>query len=110
MVCLFESITTECLCNFRITLTVCLTSHGEILTNFGAFAHKVRTKTFCNNRVFLVLCYTDNMLTCKGNTGLLINLFPLNDLFALRAALRGYLALKYETANRANKFLLHNCN
>lgn len=49
---LFPSVTLECLSYLRITLTVCLTAHGQIHTNFGTFSHKVSVQTFQNHWVY----------------------------------------------------------
>ena len=57
MLCLFVSVLTESSSNLRITLTVSLTSHCQILAYLGSLTHEVRTQTIVDNWIFLVLGY-----------------------------------------------------
>ena len=58
VVSLFVCITTESLGDLRITLTVSLTSHSQVLTYLGALTHEVCTQTLCDDRVLLIFRYT----------------------------------------------------
>src|SRR5574344_102508 len=46
MLCLFKSITFECLCYFRVAFTVCLTTHSKIHTDLTTFTVEVRIQIF----------------------------------------------------------------
>ena len=106
VVCLFECIAAESLCDLRISFAVSLTSHSEVLTYFGTFAHEVRTQTFSDNRVFLVFSHAEDVFANEIEF-VVGGYFPFNDLFALRATLGSFGTFVYIAANRANKFLYH---
>ena len=106
MICFFVSIFTESCSNLRITFTVSLTSHSQVLTYLGAFSHKVSTQTIVDNRILYIFSYAYHMLA--GEVQLIVrSYFPLYDLFALRATLRCLSPFVYITTDRANEFLCH---
>ena len=105
---LLKRIALESLCHLGIALAVCLTRHCQVHTYLSSLAHEVRVQ------VFLHLCvgifgYADYVLASECQACVLVNGLPGYYLFALRATLRCLCALKDESANRANKFLVHCC-
>ena len=110
MLSLLPCISLECLCDLRITLSVCLTAHSEVHSYLRALSSKVITKTLKDLRINS-LSYSELMLVCPYEV-----LTCLDDLLELIRTyvaewtlLRSHFTFMNITANQASEFLCHNC-
>ena len=108
MLCLFESISLESLCDFRIALTLCLTAHCQIHAYLGALSHEVGLQALMNLRV---ATFGNAYYMFAGPASLAFFLY-LDEFVSLcmayRALCRWILTLINVTAYETSEFLFHN--
>lgn len=108
MLCLFESISLESLCDFRIALTLCLTAHCQIHADLGALSHEVSLQTLMN---LMVATFGNAYYMFAGPASLAFFLY-LDEFVSLcmayRALCRWILTLINVTAYETSEFLFHN--
>ena len=105
---LFESISLESLCDFRIALTLCLTAHCQIHADLSALAGEMSLQTLMNLRV---TTFGNAYYMFAGPASLAFFLY-LDEFVSLcmayRALCRRMLTLINVTAYESSEFLFHN--
>ena len=105
---LFESISLESLCDFRIALTLCLAAHCQIHADFGALSHEVGLQTLMDLRV-ATFGNTYYMFAGPASLAFFLYLDEFVSLcMAYRALCRWILTFVNVTAYETSEFLFHN--
>ena len=105
--CFFPSVALESLCHFGIAFAVCLTRHGEIHSDFGAFSVEVSVEVF-DHFFVAAFCYANFVFSHERESAFFGEFFELGSGNAAHGAFFGsVLAFIDETANGADEFLFH---
>ena len=103
--CFFPSVALESLCHFGIAFAVCLTRHGEIHSDFGAFSVEVSVEVF-DHFFVAAFCYANFVFSHERESAFFGEFFELGSGNAAHGAFFGsVLAFIDETANGADEFL-----
>ena len=104
---LFEGVALEGVCNFRISLTLCLTAHGEVHSYLCALSVEIVAEAL---NYLLIFYYSVLKVMLAGPVEAFF--LDLDEFFFLGAALRAelgrILAFIYVTADQTSEFLFHN--
>ena len=102
-----KCISLECLSDFRISLTVSLTAHGQVHADLAAFTGEIRLQTFVNLSI-ATFGNTDNVLASPSLGSIFLDFYEfVSFCVANRALCRWVLALINIAANEASEFLFH---